>query len=100
MDKTKKQKFIFGAVVSLVLLILLGNRNCRRLLQAYWEKSRLEEYAQKLTAENKLIKEQIYLYEHEETAVEKIAREELGLTKEGEIEYRIVPRKNYKKNKS
>jgi len=89
MVKEQKQRLFFWLAVGLALVILIGNRNFWGLIKAYRERARLQQSQKQLDAENQLIQKQIYAYEHDEAAIEKIAREELGLTKEGEIEYRF-----------
>ncbi|MFH0852861.1 MAG: septum formation initiator family protein [bacterium] len=89
MTKIQKQKLFFWLIISLFVLILAGNKNFWRLMKAYRERASLQQQLSKLDAESKTLQQKIYLYEHDEQAIEKIAREELGMTKAGEIEYRI-----------
>ncbi|MDD5132549.1 MAG: septum formation initiator family protein [bacterium] len=89
MTKIQKQKLFFWLVISLAILILFGNKNFWRLVKAYRERASLRQQLQKLEAENKELQKDIYLLEHNDQAIEKIAREELGMTKPGEIEYRV-----------
>ena len=89
MTKIQKQKLFFWLVISLAILILVGNKNFWRLVKAYRERASLRQELQKLEAENKELQKDIYLLEHNDQAIEKIAREELGMTKNGEIEYRV-----------
>jgi cell division protein FtsB len=89
MTKIQKQKLFFWLVIGLTVLVLVGNRNFWRLIKAYRDRASLQQQLQKLDAENKDLQRKIYLLEHDDQAIEKIAREELGMTKAGEIEYRI-----------
>jgi cell division protein FtsB len=89
MTKIQKQKLFLWLIISLVVLILVGNKNFWRLMKAYRERSSLQQQLGKLDAESKALQQKIYLYEYDDQAIEKIAREELGMTKAGEIEYRI-----------
>jgi cell division protein FtsB len=89
MVKEQKQKLFFWVIIGLALAILIGNRNFWGLIRAYRERARLQQSQKKLDTENQFIRQQIYTYEHDDAAIERIAREELGLTKEGEIEYRF-----------
>lgn len=89
MTKIQKQKLVFWLIISLTVLILVGNKHFWRLMKAYRERASLQQQLRKLDAESKTLRQKIYLYERDDQAVEKIAREELGLTKAGEIEYRI-----------
>lgn len=68
---------------------MLGNKIFWGLVGAYRERYTLEKYLKKLGGEKDILKKQIYTFEHDDEAIEKVAREELGLTKPGEIEYRI-----------
>jgi cell division protein FtsL len=89
MTKIQKQKLFFWLVIVLAILVLVGNKNFWRLVKAYRERASLQQQLQKLEAENKDLQKKIYLLEHDDQAIEKIAREELGMTKAGEVEYRI-----------
>lgn len=89
MTKIQKQKLFFWLVIGLAILILVGNKNLWRLVKAYRERSSLQQQLKKLEAENKDLQQKIYLLDRNDQAIEKIAREELGMTKAGEIEYRV-----------
>jgi len=100
MTKIQKQKLFFWLIISLVVLILVGNKNFWRLMNAYRERASLQQQLGKLDAESKILQQKIYLYEHDDQAIEKIAREELGMTKAGELEYRIKKSSETKKLKN
>lgn len=89
MTKIQKQKLFFWLVIGLALLVLVGNKNFWRLVKAYRERASLQLQLRKLDAENKALQKKIYALEHNDQEIEKIAREELGMTKPGEIEYRV-----------
>ncbi|MBI5555087.1 MAG: septum formation initiator family protein [Elusimicrobia bacterium] len=89
MTKIQKQKLFFWLIISLVVLILVGNKNFWRLMKAYRERVSLQQQLGNLDAESKILQQKIYLCERSDQAIEKIAREELGMTKAGELEYRI-----------
>ncbi|MDD5491522.1 MAG: septum formation initiator family protein [bacterium] len=89
MTKIQKQKLFFWLVIGLAVLVLVGNRNFWRLIKAYRERVSLQHQLKKLETENKELQKNIYLLENSDQAIEKIAREELGMTKDGEIEYRV-----------
>ena len=89
MVKAQKRKLVLWIMIGLALVILVGNRSFWRLIKAYREKAGLEAALARLAEENQALRRQIYVYEHDDGAIEKLAREELGLTKEGEIEYRL-----------
>lgn len=69
-------------------------------MKAYRERASLQQQLGKLDAENKTLQQKTYLYEHDDQAIEKIAREELGMTKAGELEYRINKSSETKKLKN
>ncbi len=101
MTKIQKQKLFFWLVIGLTVLILVGNKNFWRLIKAYQERGSLQQQLKKLDVENKDLLKRIYLLERDDQAIEKIAREELGMTKAGELEYRINKSSEGKKlNKS
>ena len=89
MVKAQKRKLVLWVIIGLALVILTGNRSFWRLIKAYREKAVLEKSLNRLITENQALRQQIYVYEHDDGAIEKLAREELGLNKEGEIEYRV-----------
>lgn len=100
MTKIQKQKLFFWLIISLAVVILVGNKNFWRLMKAYRERVSLQQQLGKADAESKTLQQEIYLYEHDDQAIEKIAREELGMTKAGELEYRINKSPATKKQKS
>lgn len=100
MTKIQKQKLFFCLAIGLAILVLAGNKNFWRLIKAYRERGSLQLQLQKLDAENKDLRKKIYLLEHDDQAIEKIAREELGMTKAGELEYRINKSSTTKKLKN
>ncbi len=89
MTKIQKQKLFFWLVIGLAVLVLAGNKNFWRLVKAYRERASFQQQLIKLDAENKALQKKIYALEHNDQEIEKIAREELGMTKPGEIEYRV-----------
>ncbi len=100
MTKIQKQKLFFWLAIGLAFLILGGNKNFWRLMKAYRERTSLKQQLRKLDAENKDLQKNIYLLQHDDQAIEKIAREELGMTKAGELEYRINKSSETKKLKN
>lgn len=90
MTKEKKRKLVFWIVIAGSMLTLMGNKNFWELVGAYRQKFDTEKNLKKLDEEKITLQKQIYSFEHDDFAIEKVAREELGLTKPGEIEFRII----------
>jgi cell division protein FtsB len=93
--KARRRRFIWAAVGTLALAALLayvfvfsrhGYLRRRELLR---ENERLQTELEQLQAENARLREELSRLDDPE-AVEKLAREELGLVKEGETVYRFV----------
>jgi len=83
-------------LVALVLLGLaaasvLGNRGLVRLYQMHQERTALEREVEQLGAANARLADEIRSLRTERGGVERIAREELGLVKPGELVYEFRP---------
>lgn len=64
-----------------------------KIIKLYNHKRELEKEIVRIRQENKQLREEIYKLQHDPTYIEKIAREELKLGKEGEIVYKIPSQK-------
>ena len=101
--KTRRRRFIFGVVGGLVLAALLAyvfifsrhGYSRRRELASENDRLRLE--LQEMRAENARLREELSRLDDPE-AVEKLAREKLGLVKEGEKVYRFVEKDKKREN--
>lgn len=99
--KTKKHKrlawLIYLIIFLIVLIILsLGDRGFIKQIQAYRKQSQLQKEINKLRVEEKALNEKINQLDKPET-IEKVAREEYGMAKEGEEIYKVVPEKKEQK---
>jgi len=83
----------------LSLFTAFGERGVLRLWRLRGEKMMLEEKNFLLQKENETLRERIYRIRHDDRYLEKIAREELGRVRPGEIIYRF-PSPESKRNKS
>lgn len=82
----------FGAGLTLVLLLLLtGQKSLLKVMALYREQRHLVVQTEELKAENQRLHQQIDDLKHDPRAIERIAREELGMVQEDEIVYRFVP---------
>jgi len=75
--------------VTAVVIFLFTNAGFRKMLGRYWDMHSLQNELAQLKKENSLLKREIYLLEDDSTYIERIARKELGLVSQGEIEYRF-----------
>lgn len=82
----------YGLVSLLILMFVFLTFGEWGLLH-YWrlsdEGTRLEERTRALQRENEHLREQVYRLGNDDQYLEKLAREELGLAREGEIVYRF-----------
>jgi|AGTN01.3.fsa_nt_gi Septum formation initiator len=87
MKLPQRSGYIIGGIV--LVLFLFGNSGFRKMIQRYWEINRLEASLEQLKKENALLKREAYYLEHDPSYIERIARRELGLVSQGEVEYRF-----------
>jgi cell division protein FtsB len=90
--------YIFSSVlVALVLFTAFGERGVFHLWRLWGEKKHLEEKTFLLQKENDALRERVSRIRHDDLYLEKIAREELGLVRPGEMVYRFAapdPKRN------
>ena len=88
------QRWIIYAFSSLLFALSLftafGERGVLRLWRLWGEKKQLEERNFLFQKENDALRERIDRIRHDDLYLEKIAREELGLVRPGEIIYRFA----------
>ena len=84
-------------IVTLSLLTIFGERGVIHLGRLWQEKRTLEENNFLLQKENETLRERIYRLHHDDLYLEKVAREELGLVRPGEIIYRFASSESKKK---
>ena len=75
---------LFALGVTLVLVLFWGNYNAVTLWHLYQQKKELK-------VENQVLSDQIEGLKDNPEVIEKVAREKLGMTGEGETIYRILP---------
>ena len=80
--------FVF-LLISLSLFTIFGDRGALHLWRLWGEKKRLDERNFLLQRENETLRDRIYRLRHDDLYLEKVAREELGLARPGEIIYRF-----------
>ncbi|HEY6842986.1 MAG TPA: septum formation initiator family protein [Thermoanaerobaculia bacterium] len=85
---------LVGGVLSIVLgvSIFFSNRGIAELQQARKRVAELQADITRLQAENARLKNEIDSVKKSSYAVERIAREELGMSKKGEVIY-VLPKK-------
>ncbi len=93
------KKFVYIVVGGLIAAFLFGNSGFRRMLRRYWEINRLETEMSDLKKENGLLRKEVYMLQQDTTYIERMARKELGLVSQGEIEYRFKTDKKPENNK-
>ena len=85
-------------LISLSLFTAFGERGLLHLWRLWGEQKKLNETNFLLQKENEILRERIYQLRHDDLYLEKIAREDLGLVRPGEIIYRFASAES-KKNR-
>lgn len=86
----KKYFFVLGLFISgMILFAVFGSRGLIQTYQMKAERDRFLSNNARLQEENRRLAEQIQRLKNSNEEVEKIAREELGLVKKGEIVYQF-----------
>jgi cell division protein FtsB len=82
---------VFGLGPLLALTMLLwGEKSILRIWALHQETQRTQQQLETLKIKNQKLHSQIEMLKHDPRAVERIAREELGLVRSDEIVYRFV----------
>ena len=90
--------YVFSALLAtLSVFTVFGERGVLHLWRLWDEKTKLEERNFVLHNENESLRERIDRIRHDDAYLEKIAREELGLVRPGEIIYRFGGSESKKK---
>lgn len=82
---------LLGTVLFLVYVFLFGDYGAYRIWKQKKEIARLQQTIEVLRLRQEELMKQIDLLQSDLEYIEKIAREEYGLVKEGEIIYKLVP---------
>jgi len=77
-------------LVGLSLFTTFGERGLLHLWRLWGEQKKLDEANFLLQKENEILRERIYRLRNDDLYLEKIAREDLGLARPGEIIYRFT----------
>ena len=86
----KKYLFYFVGIIAPVLFfIIFGGRSLVQIYHLKGEREKIGIVNARLREENQKLAEQIQRMKHNKKEVEKIAREELGLVKKGELVYKF-----------
>ena len=78
---------LLGCVFCIVIFSCLGERGLMNVLSMRKELQKIQQINESLEQENESLKEYSYLLKNDTHYIEKIAREELGLLKSGEVVY-------------
>ncbi|MBI4056085.1 MAG: septum formation initiator family protein [Elusimicrobia bacterium] len=88
--REKKSTYWFQLSVFLLIVgIMLGNKGFRGLLRNYTERKKLSSEWSRLKKEEADLAYRIHSFQNQDAYLEKIARQELGFVKKGELEYRF-----------
>jgi len=74
-----------------LILLSLGDRGFIKQFQAYKQQSTLKKQIKELKAQEDNLQQKVEDLDQPET-IEKVAREEYGMAKEGEEVYKVVPK--------
>lgn len=83
------KKFVL-VVIAIAVIFLPGFIKVEKL---FYRNKALEEQLNSLKKENKEMAQELYRLQHDPVYLEKVAREELRMGKEGEIIYKVSPEK-------
>ena len=92
--KLSRRALNYGLATVLVLMLLylaFGDWGLMRYRRLSEDHRTLEERNQALQRDNELLRERIHRLRKDDRYLEKVAREEFGLAREGEIIYRFPP---------
>jgi cell division protein FtsB len=82
--------YLIGALIILLSLVtLVGERGALHLWRLRGEKVRLDEQNYRLQKENESLRQRVQSIRNDDDYLEKLAREELNMTRSGEIVYRF-----------
>ncbi len=82
--------YLIGALIVLLSLVtLVGERGALHLWRLRGEKVRLDEQNYRLQKENESLRQRVQGIRNDDDYLEKLAREELNMTRPGEIVYRF-----------
>ena len=94
-------KFLGYAVLAVIAYFFLaGNAGLIHLIQAKIEKGKIEKEILQLEEENRKATAEIQALRSDLKSVERIAREELGLIKKGEVVYKFIIKKETENDSS
>jgi cell division protein FtsB len=81
--------YLVGSIVALSFFIIFGGRSLMQIYHLKEEREKISIANARLREENQKFAEQVARMKHNKKEVEKIAREELGLVKKGEVVYQF-----------
>ncbi|MCX5905639.1 MAG: septum formation initiator family protein [Deltaproteobacteria bacterium] len=87
-----QNKYLAYLIIFVSAMVVFGVFGVRGLMNIYYlrgEREKVRTVNARLSEENRRLAEQINRLRHNKEEVEKIAREELGLAKKGEIVYQF-----------
>ncbi len=88
-----------GSLLLLLLILLAGDKSIFKVLALYREQDHMTVRLAEVKQENEKLKTQISRLKSDPKAVERIAREELGMVRPDEVVYRFVPPKEAERQK-
>jgi len=87
-----RKKYLFyllGIIAPLLFFVIFGGRSPMQIYHLKEERDKIRIANARLREENQKLAEQIQRMKHNKKEVEKMAREELGLVKKGEVIYQF-----------
>lgn len=90
-DAEMKLKVVVGFVVLVILAFtVFGDRGLVQLLSYKRQREALKEEARRLEEENRALAEEIERLKNDDSYLEQLAREELGMVKPGELVFQFT----------
>ena len=91
MNEIQTKRLAILALIIVFLVIIFGNPHFRRMIAARKTKKILAEKIRKLKRENEILEKRLEELDRDRAgAYYRIAREELGMIKNGENKYRLI----------
>jgi cell division protein FtsB len=84
--------FLGGALVLLLLQDIFGTHGLIAMRRSQQEAARVQQEISELDEENRQLQDSVQSLKSDPAAIERIAREEMGLAKPGEYIFKIAPR--------
>ncbi|PIP83972.1 MAG: hypothetical protein CO113_16535 [Elusimicrobia bacterium CG_4_9_14_3_um_filter_62_55] len=88
---TRRAAAVYGGLALAAVLLLVGNRGFRTIISGHFQLRRLNAEMTRLEREEAELQARIDAVQHDDWALERVVRKQLGFRRDREIEYRFPP---------